>query len=89
MYHVADGSYYSSDLRDGQFVPSLLSDQEIQVGVRVDGCSRKLLNQNNLQNQLPSFVSFHFHGVMVMAQVDLLKQMLVLCIERTFLRLMV
>lgn len=44
MYHVADGSYYSSDLRDGQFVPSLLSDQEIQVGVRVDGCSRKLKN---------------------------------------------
>lgn len=41
MYHVADGSFYSSDLKDGQFVPSLLQDQEIQVGVRVDGCSRK------------------------------------------------
>lgn len=41
MYHVAQGAFYSSDLRDGQFIPSLIPDQDIQVGVRVDGCSRK------------------------------------------------
>lgn len=41
MYHVAEGAYYSADLKDGQFIPSLIPDQDIQVGVRVDGCSRK------------------------------------------------
>ncbi|KAI1303063.1 Transforming growth factor-beta-induced protein ig-h3 [Halotydeus destructor] len=46
MYHVAEGSFYSADLKDGQFLPSMLADQEIQVGVRVDGCSRRLVEAN-------------------------------------------
>ena len=41
MYHVAQGAYYSQDLRDGQFMPSILNEQYLQAGVRVDGCSRK------------------------------------------------
>lgn len=41
MFHVASGSFYSHDLRDGQFIPSLIPDQDIQVGVRVDGCNRE------------------------------------------------
>lgn len=54
MYHVAQGAYYSQDLRDGQFIPSILSEQYLQAGVRVDGCSRKLIiilhNLNSIKN---------------------------------------
>ncbi|KAH7641527.1 hypothetical protein HUG17_4571 [Dermatophagoides farinae] len=46
MYHVAQGAYYSQDLRDGQFIPSILSEQYLQAGVRVDGCSRRLVEVN-------------------------------------------
>lgn len=46
-YHVVNGSYYSNDLRDGQFLSTLLSnDHQIQVGVRVDHCSRRLIDAN-------------------------------------------
>lgn len=41
MYHVVNGSYFSQDLRDGQQLASILDMKPIQVGVRVDGCSRK------------------------------------------------
>lgn len=41
MYHVVNGSYFSQDLRDGQQLASILNMKPIQVGVRVDGCSRK------------------------------------------------
>ena len=40
-YHVVDGLFYSNDLKDGQFLPTLLSEHEIQVGVRVEQCQRK------------------------------------------------
>lgn len=40
-YHVVDGLFYSNDLRDGQFLPTLLGEHEIQVGVRVDHCQSK------------------------------------------------
>ncbi|KAH9420210.1 hypothetical protein DERP_011545 [Dermatophagoides pteronyssinus] len=46
MYHVAQGAYYSQDLRDGQFMPSILNEQYLQAGVRVDGCSRRLVEVN-------------------------------------------
>lgn len=45
-YHVVNGSYYSNDLRDGQFIPTLLGDNQIQVGIRVDHCSRRLIDAN-------------------------------------------
>ena len=41
MYHVVNGSYFSQDLRDGQQLSSMLNGRPIQVGIRVDGCSRK------------------------------------------------
>jgi hypothetical protein len=41
MYHIVNGSYFSQDLRDGQQLASILDMRPIQVGVRVDGCSRK------------------------------------------------
>lgn len=41
MYHIVNGSYFSQDLRDGQQLSSILEARPIQVGVRVDGCSRK------------------------------------------------
>lgn len=41
MYHIVNGSYFSQDLRDGQQLASILDMKPIQVGVRVDGCSRK------------------------------------------------
>lgn len=41
MYHVVNGSYFSQDLRDGQQLASIFDMKPIQVGVRVDGCSRK------------------------------------------------
>ena len=43
---MVNGSYYSNDLRDGQFVPTLLGDNQIQVGIRVDHCSRRLIDAN-------------------------------------------
>ncbi|CAG2122882.1 unnamed protein product, partial [Medioppia subpectinata] len=45
-YHVAHGAYYSNDLKDGQFIPSLIDGQYIQVGIRVDGCRRRLVEAN-------------------------------------------
>lgn len=45
MYHIVNGSYFSQDLRDGQQLPSILDMRPIQVGVRVDGCSRKYHSQ--------------------------------------------
>lgn len=47
MYHVVQGTYYSQDLRDGQFLPSILEGQYLQAGVRVDGCSRKSKNRQS------------------------------------------
>lgn len=41
MYHIVNGSYFSQDLRDGQQLASILDMKPVQVGVRVDGCSRK------------------------------------------------
>lgn len=41
MYHVVNGSYFSQDLRDGQQLATLFDNKPLQVGVRVDGCSRK------------------------------------------------
>lgn len=41
MYHIVNGSFFSQDLRDGQQLASILDMRPIQVGVRVDGCSRK------------------------------------------------
>lgn len=43
MYHVAEGVHYSQDLQDGQFLTSILPGQYLQAGVRIDGCSRKLM----------------------------------------------
>ncbi len=40
-YHVAEGVFYSQDLVDGQFLPSLLEGEYLQAGVRVDGCTRE------------------------------------------------
>ncbi|RWS09610.1 transcription factor SPT20-like protein [Dinothrombium tinctorium] len=45
-YHMALGSYYSNDLRDGQFIQSMLANHAIKTGVRVDGCSRNLVELN-------------------------------------------
>ena len=43
---MVNGSFYSNDLRDGQFIPTLLGDNQIQVGIRVDHCSRRLIDAN-------------------------------------------
>lgn len=43
---MVNGSYYSNDLRDGQFVQTILGDNQIQVGIRVDHCSRRLIDAN-------------------------------------------
>ncbi|XP_074600266.1 uncharacterized protein LOC141854475 [Brevipalpus obovatus] len=45
-YHVAKGAHFSNDLMDGQYIDSLLNNHQIQVGVRVDGCSRRLVEAN-------------------------------------------
>ncbi|XP_015790554.1 uncharacterized protein LOC107367364 [Tetranychus urticae] len=45
-YHVVPGLYYSSHLMDGQFINSLQSSLPIKVGVRVDRCSRRLVEVN-------------------------------------------
>ncbi|KAH9391307.1 hypothetical protein TYRP_006909 [Tyrophagus putrescentiae] len=45
-YHVAEGVFYSQDLVDGQFLPSLLEGEYLQAGVRVDGCTRRLVEVN-------------------------------------------
>ncbi|KAI2803048.1 hypothetical protein BLOT_007171 [Blomia tropicalis] len=45
-YHVAHGIHYSQDLVDGQFLPSMLDGEYLQAGVRVDGCSRRLVEVN-------------------------------------------
>lgn len=45
-YHVSSGSFFSSDLKDGQFIPSLNDNQDIQVGVRVDSCRRRVVESN-------------------------------------------
>lgn len=49
MYHIVNGSYFSQDLRDGQQLASILDQRPIQVGVRVDGCSRKYLRRKKTQ----------------------------------------
>lgn len=51
MYHVVNGSYFSQDLRDGQQLPSILDMKPIQVGVRVDGCSRKYKQSHSLASR--------------------------------------
>lgn len=59
MYHVVNGSYFSQDLRDGQQLSSILDMKPIQVGVRVDGCSRKY--QHNNTNFIISLARSQIH----------------------------
>lgn len=58
MYHVVNGSYFSQDLRDGQQLASILNMKPIQVGVRVDGCSRKYCNHLLFASFLPTLGDF-------------------------------
>ncbi|XP_055937937.1 homeobox protein 2-like [Argiope bruennichi] len=46
-YHVVQGAYFSGDLKDGQYLTTLHQKQPIRVGVRVDGCYRRLVEANN------------------------------------------
>ncbi|GFT81731.1 transforming growth factor-beta-induced protein ig-h3 [Nephila pilipes] len=46
-YHIVQGAYFSGDLKDGQYLTTLHQKQPIRVGVRVDGCYRRLVEANN------------------------------------------
>ncbi|GFW35612.1 transforming growth factor-beta-induced protein ig-h3 [Trichonephila clavipes] len=46
-YHIVQGAYFSGDLKDGQYLTTIHQKTPIRVGVRVDGCYRRLVEANN------------------------------------------
>ncbi|XP_054719178.1 uncharacterized protein LOC129228524 [Uloborus diversus] len=46
-YHIVQGAYFSGDLKDGQYLTTLHQKEPLRVGVRVDGCYRRLVDANN------------------------------------------
>lgn len=46
-YHIVEGAYFSGDLKDGQYLTTIYQKHPIRVGIRVDGCHRRLVEANN------------------------------------------
>ncbi|CAL4122902.1 unnamed protein product, partial [Meganyctiphanes norvegica] len=54
LFHIVPGTYFSEGLRDGQWLPTLAGDSEVQLKVSSDGHTRRLSGVGHIARVLKS-----------------------------------